>query len=158
MNFRHYQAGDFEELYAIEMACFQPPLRFTKSYMRQILQHPNGAAWVAEDDGVLIGFGIVEWEQEEGELIAYIETLEVSSEFRRKGIGLKLLRLLEGSSLAAGASMIWLHVDSHNKDAKKLYFTSGYENKGAQQNYYGNRHDAEIYCKVLSASSIADLS
>jgi len=37
-----------------------------------------------------------------------------------------LLRLIEGSARAAGAQLIWLHVDAENASAIRLYEAHGY--------------------------------
>src|SRR5208337_260302 len=108
MLYRPYQPEDFAALYAIEKACFQPPLRFGRRYMRQIVDNPNAATWIAEKDGHMAGFAIVEWLQENSATIAYIQTIEVAAAQRCKGIGGELLRRVEASARGAGANAIWL--------------------------------------------------
>ena len=63
MNYRLFQREDFDDLYAIEEICFQPPQRFTRRYMRQIIASQDAATWIAEHDGHMAGFAIVEWAQ-----------------------------------------------------------------------------------------------
>lgn len=150
MNYRLYQSTDFAPLYALEEMCFQPPLRFTKTYMRQVIESPQSATWMAEEQGGIAGFCIVEWEHEGGELLAYVQTLEVAPEHRRKGVGLQLLRRGEASAQSAGAILIWLHVDAENEPALQLYRSQGYELRGRQEHYYGRHRDADIYCKQFA--------
>ena len=95
MLYRFYSAEDFAQLYAIEEACFQPPFRFGRGYMRQLVNRSNAVTWIAEEDGRMAGFAIVEWMRERGGLTAYIQTLEVAPEFRGRGIGGELLRRME---------------------------------------------------------------
>ena len=62
--YRPYMPDDFAALYAIEERCFQPPLRYSRSYMRQLLKNPDSCAWIAEEAGIMSGFAIVEWTRE----------------------------------------------------------------------------------------------
>jgi ribosomal-protein-alanine N-acetyltransferase len=151
VHFRLYQPSDFAQLYAIEEICFEPPLRFGRRYMRQLIANPNAATWIAEEDDQLAGFAIVEWTLEPEHSAAYIQTLEVSPQHRRRGVGLELLRRLEGSAFEAGARLIWLHVDVENESAIRLYRAEGYEQKGRHENYYARHRPAEIYLKQLVA-------
>lgn len=150
MLLRLYQSADFPQLYAIEEACFTPPLRFSRAYMRQLLRSPECVTWLAEDDKQLAGFAIIEWSGAPGEIVGYIQTLEVSPAFRRRGIGLALLRRMEFSARKAGAAQIWLHADVENQPAIRLYRAEGYEQQGRHENYYGGARAAEIYRKQLS--------
>jgi ribosomal-protein-alanine N-acetyltransferase len=152
VHFRLYQPSDFAQLYAIEEICFEPPLRFGRRYMRQLIANPNAATWIAEEDDLLTGFAIVEWTLEPIHSAAYIQTLEVSPQHRRRGVGLELLRRLEGSAIEAGARLIWLHVDVENESAIRLYRAEGYQQKGRHENYYARHRPAEIYLKQLVAA------
>lgn len=149
MLFRRYQPEDFVALYAIEEICFELPLRFPRKYMRELVSSLDAATWIAEDDGSMAGFAIVEWSRGDDETQAYVQTLEVAPEQRRKGIGAELLRRLEGSAEGVGASLIWLHVDSENASSIHLYETHGYTLQGREENYYAHRRPALIYAKML---------
>src|SRR6266581_6329997 len=109
MKYRLFEPEEFDDLYAIEELCFQPPHRFARSYMRQLVGGPDTATWVAEEDGQLAGFAIVEWSQQVVGIGAYIQTIEVLPLQRGRGTGGELMRRLEGSAFAEGAVEIWLH-------------------------------------------------
>lgn len=149
MLYRRYTPKDFDQLYALEEACFQPPLRFGRGYMRQLLSSSDSATWIAEDDGGMAGFGLVESADESGRIVGYIQTLEVAPDKRGQGVGGELLRLIEGSACAAGAVLIWLHVDAENASAIRLYEAHGYLCKAQRANYYARSKDALIYAKGL---------
>lgn len=151
MLYRLYQALDFNQLYAIEERCFQPPLRFGRRYMRQLVESPATVTWIAEQGGRLAGFAVVERSRRDGETVAYIQTLEVDPDHRRRGIGLELLRRLESSAREAGAAAIWLHVDEKNVPALHIYRAQGFERQARHEHYYGDGQAAEIYCKPLKA-------
>ena len=147
-----YKPEDFAALYAIEEACFQPPFRFGRRYMRQIVDNPDSATWIAEQDSRMAGFAIVEWIQDKGAAVAYIQTIEVAADERRRGVGGELLRRVEASARAAGARAIWLHVDVENPAAIRLYVRSGYVSQGKAEHYYARNRAAMVYTKKLAQS------
>jgi ribosomal-protein-alanine N-acetyltransferase len=149
--YRLYTAEDFASLYAIEEVCFQSPFRFGRGTMRQLVHCSNAATWIAEEDGRMAGFAIVEWTREPDEIIAYIQTLEVAPEQRGRGVGGELLLRIEGSARAAGAQAMWLHVDAENEDAIRLYQAHGYLCERREENYYARGRAGLMYSKLLGA-------
>jgi [ribosomal protein S18]-alanine N-acetyltransferase len=150
MLYRPYQPADFAQLYAVEEICFQPPYRFSRAYMRQIVSSADAATWMAEEDGSIAGFAVVEWAVESSDATAYIQTIEVLPAFRRKGVAGELMRRLDDSANKAGAQLIWLHVDAENSAAQRLYERHTYTRQGREENYYPRGRAAIIYVKSLS--------
>lgn len=149
MDYRLYLPDDFAALYAIEEVCFQPPHRFTRMYMRQLIGQANAATWIAEDDGRMLGFGLVEWTCEPHGVVGYVQTLEVLPEVRGQGVGGELLRRLENSAAEAGAAGVWLHVNAANATAIHVYEKSGYRISGREEDYYGRGRAALVYAKLF---------
>ncbi|HEV2487312.1 MAG TPA: N-acetyltransferase [Terracidiphilus sp.] len=149
MLYRLYRPADFPQLYAIEQACFQPPFRFPRRYMQQLVASSAAATWIAEEDQQMTGFAIVEWNNEEGITVAYIQTLEVAPAQRRRGIATELLSRVESSAHAAGAHVLWLHAAESNVPAIHLYRAHGYLPQGREENYYARGIPALIYAKPL---------
>jgi len=149
VRYRLYQPGDFPALYAVEELCFEPPVRFSRVYMRQLIESSNSATWIAEEDANLIGFSIVDWPSGQSESAAYIQTLEVHPAFRGRGIGAELLIRAEESARAAGARSIALHVDIENAAAIRLYESRGYARQGREEHYYARHRAAFVYAKTL---------
>ena len=149
MRYRPYKPEDFSDLYRVEEACFQPPFRFSRSYMRQIVSSPNSATWIVEENGSLAGFAVVDWTVESTSRSAYIQTIEVLPIFRRMGAARELMRLTEESAVKAGANTIWLHVDVENVAAIHLYESGGYILQDREEKYYPRGRDALIYRKLL---------
>jgi|ERR1035441_6688960 ribosomal protein S18 acetylase RimI-like enzyme len=149
MLYRLYRPEDFPQLDAIEQACFEPPFRFSRRSMRHHVSSSYAATWIAEEDGQMAGFAIVEWNQEPDEVIAYVQTIEVAPKRRCFGIGRELISRIEGSARAAGACMIWLHVEVANAGAIQLYEAHGYRCEGREENYYPRGRSAFIYGKRL---------
>jgi len=151
MLYRPVKPEDFDALYAIEEICFQPPFRFGRRYMRRLIDAPSSATWIAEEDGRMAGFAIVEWKQEMAGAGAYLQTIEVRPEQRSRGIGSELLRRAEASVREAGASTLWLHVDAANSGGIRLYKAHGYVLYGREEHYYAPGRGALIYWKSLEA-------
>jgi ribosomal-protein-alanine N-acetyltransferase len=147
--YRLYQPEDFDSLYAIEELCFQPPHRFRRRYMRQLVSRANAATWIAEEQGSLRGFAIIDWGERKSGINAYIKTIEVLPAERGRGVGRELLSRIEGSARAAGAAAIWLHVEAENAGAIRLYESQGYRCEGRQENYYPLGRAALMYVKRL---------
>jgi ribosomal protein S18 acetylase RimI-like enzyme len=156
VEYRLYIPTDFPALYAVEELCFEPPFRFSRAYIRQLIKSADTATWVALQDAELIGFSIIEWPAGQNELTAYIQTLEVHPAFRGRGIGAELLVRAEESARAAGARSIALHVDTENVAAIHLYESRGYARQGREEHYYARHRAAFVYAKPLSSVFVAD--
>jgi len=163
MHYRLFEPDDFHDLYAIEEVCFQPPQRFTRRYMRELINSTNSTTWIAEHNsvsraaagegscslGCMAGFAILEWAQQSDGVVAYIATIEVLPEYRKQGTAAELLRRLEGSANAERAIAIWLHVDIENASAIRLYERLGYHNSGRAEHFYARNRAAAVYVKLL---------
>ena len=153
MEYRLYTPADFPALYAVEELCFAPAFRFSRTLMRQLVESPDSATWIAEEDAEpeieLIGFSIVEWTAGPSKSFAYIQTIEVHPAFRGRGIGGELLSRAEASARAAGAHSIGLHVDVENAAAIRLYESRGYARQGREEHYYARHRAAFVYEKSI---------
>ena len=150
MLYRLYGPEDFPQLYAIEQACFQPPFRFTRRSMQQLVSSPDSATWIAEEDRQMTGFAIVDWAAEVTPITAYIQTIEVAPAHRQRGIASALLRRVEDSASTGGAIAIGLHVAESNTAAIRLYQARGYLPQGRKEDYYAPGLHALIFAKDLA--------
>ncbi len=155
VHYRLYLPDDFASLYAIEELCFERPFRFGRRYMRELIESPTSTTWIAAEDDAMTGFAIVDCLTDKNRTAAYIQTIEVAPAYRQRGIASELLNRLESSGRAAGATMIWLHVDAHNESAIRLYQSRAYRQSGRREHYYARNRAAEIYVKALN-SEIAE--
>jgi len=149
VHYRLYREPDFTQLYAIELACFKPPFRFSRNTMRSLIRDPASATWIAEEDEQMAGFAIIFWAQSPEQPLAYIQTIEVAPTHRKRGIASELLRRAEASARTAGAHVIWLHVSETNAPAIRLYQARGYIEQGREENYYAEGIPALLYAKPI---------
>jgi ribosomal protein S18 acetylase RimI-like enzyme len=146
---RLFEAGDLRALYAIEEACFEPSVRFSRSLMRTLAHDPNCRVWLGIVDAVRVGFAIVGLRGDENSTAAYIWTIEVLPAFRRRGVARQLLARVEESAREARCAAIELHVSERNADALALYAAAGYAQFGVEAGFYGRDEDGLRYRKAL---------
>ena len=152
---RRYVAEDLRALYAIEEACFEPQVRFSRALMRSLAADPDCRIWVGIVDGVRAGFAIVGVkgpEQYKGLVeakAAYLWTIEVLPGFRRMGVAAALMSRVEESAREAGCLAIELHVMRENLDAVALYEGAGYVRVGVEVGFYGRGKDGLRYRKPI---------
>ena len=147
---RLFEAPDLRALYAIEEACFEPSVRFSRSLMRSLADDPNCRTWLGIVDNIRVGFAIVGLSGDDDPTSAYIWTIEVLPAFRRIGVARQLLQSAESSATEAGSSAITLHVSERNPDAVALYEAAGYTLFGTEPEFYGGGENAFRYRKLLA--------
>lgn len=142
---RGYRPGDLDAMYRLDMACFEPVFRFSRSAMRGFAEAPEAVTLLAEANGGLAGFVIAEVADRAG----YIVTIDVGVEWRGKGLARRLMQDLESETRRAGAEVLLLHVYVQNGPAISLYERLGYETTGVSHDFYGTGLHALTYQKSL---------
>jgi ribosomal protein S18 acetylase RimI-like enzyme len=133
-------------MHALDLVCFKEPFRFDLRSMRRFALRVGAIVVVAEAARQLAGFVIVHLER--GRL-AYVVTLDVAPEFRRRGLAKALMAEAERESRASCADRAGLHVFTGNAAAISFYEQLGYERKAFDQGFYGEGFDAFVYLKPL---------
>jgi ribosomal-protein-alanine N-acetyltransferase len=100
---------------------------------------------VASIDGVLEGFAIMKFHDEE----AHLFLLAVEPKSRRYGIGRTLVEWLEKSCQTAGIRNVRLEVRASNNVAKMFYENLGYRLIGQVAGYYDKRESAVVMARAL---------
>lgn len=154
MDYRLYRLEDFAALYAVEEVCFQPPFRFSRRYMYNLVVSPWSVTWIAEEETRIAGFAVAEISCGATDPAAYVVTLEVLPEFRRQGAARVLMARIEASAAAAGAGSMWLHVDPANTGAVRLYRSLGFAPRGEEPDFYAVGHHALLFAKSLTPQGL----
>ncbi len=144
---RPYAPGDFEQLYAIDQACYPPGIAYSKRTLRWFLRLPGAECLVAEAAGQIAGFILAEHEGERAHLI----TIDVLGAERRRGVGTALLRAIEQSLAGRGVRQIELETATDNHAAIAFWQKHGYGTVGVLRNYYLSGLDAYSMHKPLPA-------
>jgi ribosomal-protein-alanine N-acetyltransferase len=142
---------DLEAMYALDHLCFEEPFRFTWSTMRRFAARADAIALVAEA-GVeptagLAGFVIVHVDRRDRS--AYVVTLDVHPDRRRRGIAHTLLAEAERLAHEAGARSMHLHVYTGNGGAISFYDSRGYVRQTLEPDLYATGVDAWTCVKAL---------
>jgi len=139
---------DLDRLCEIETECFREEA-FTKGQILQLLKEYNCVNLVARMDGKITGFVIGMMYVERKALNAHILTIDVSTAYRRRGIGQLLLQEMERIFREKGVKVSHLEVREDNLAAINLYGKLGYEKIGKLRNYYGKANG--VYFKKVLA-------
>ena len=150
-NLRSCRAGDFETLYEIDQACYEPKIAYSRGELRDYLRFPGGECVIAESEGSVAGFCLAAREDGYGHII----TIDVLQPFRRRGAGTALLAEIERRLSAGGAREIWLETATDNEAAIAFWKKHGYRKRGVRKGYYPGNRDAHAMSKKV-ASSVND--
>ena len=143
---RKMTLDDLEQVIAIDQMSFSLPWP-TRSFQFELTDNPASRCWVAESDGRVVGM-LVGW------LIVdeiHIATIAVHPDFRKQGIGKKLLSFALQSARDEGAISSFLEVREGNIVALEMYRKFGYVEEGRRMGYYKDNGEDAI---LLSLSPL----
>lgn len=144
--FRPATKDDIPELVALDHLCFPKEQAYGAHVFMDILNWPGALHIVAEHKGQIIGFvaGIPD------KIFIHMITLDVHPDFRRKGLGNRLMDMIESMSKDLNAKLVVLEVGVDNEAAINLYLARGYTTNGTLKNYYSNGKHAYVMSKLLA--------
>ncbi len=139
--------ADIPDVMRIERRSFSMP--WQDSTFHALMRRPSACLLTAEANGDVVGFAVLWFAADEGEL----GDLAVDPECRGRGIGRALVaRSIEEATLR-GARTLFLEVRDSNEAARGLYESAGFEMVGRRADYYsGPREDACVMRLVLQNS------
>ena len=111
-----------------------------RSFRFEVTDNPASRCWVAEIDRRIAGM-VVAW------LFVnevHIATIATHPDFRRMGIGSRLLSHTLLQALEEGARSSFLEVRESNLAAQELYRRFGYEEAGRRRRYYRDNDEDAI--------------
>ena len=142
---RPFAASDFPLLLAIDQRCFVPGVAYDEWELAHFMSGPTARTLVAEADGVVAGFIVVEWRPRIS--TATLITLDVLERYRLHRIGSLLLEAAEQILRIEGIERHTLQVDTQNTAAIHFYKHHGFGAVDTLPNYYGNGADAFMMVK-----------
>lgn len=143
MNFEivKMRAEHIPEIARLEAECFSQP--WSENALSEELKNENSHFLAAVSDGVLGYIGVQEICGE-----AYITNVAVFGEYRKEGIGRKLLNEACSGAKERGCEFITLEVRESNSAAISLYESEGFEKAGVRKNFYSSpTENGIIYTK-----------
>lgn len=143
---RDARPEDLPRLWALDRVCFEPGIAYSRREMQRFLFLPGARSILAEADGELRGFALG---YPDASNVARVVTLDVHPDFRRHGLGRRLLRELLSRLADAGSARTLLEVDVRNSGAIEFYRREGFREVGRLASYYGPGLDAFEMAKPL---------
>lgn len=141
---REMRESDLDRVMRIERDSFSTP--WSPSSFRSLLSRRDAGLWVAEAEGEVVGYAVIWYVMGEAEL----GNVAVAREWRRRGIGGRLLRWAVERSHARGTRRLYLEVRESNRGAQELYERHGFVQIGLRRRYYRSPvEDAKVMCLDL---------
>ena len=132
--------GDLPAVHSIERASFTTPWP-SHAYKSELETNRLASYLVVRADGDIVGYAGIWLMVDE----AHITTFAIHPEWRRRGIGERLLVAVLDVALARGAREATLEVRLSNVAARRLYEKYGFRPVGLRPRYYtDNGEDALI--------------
>lgn len=146
MEFVQMGSAHVTKVAELERQCFSAP--WSENAIRGELTNPLSLWIVAVDGQTVAGYVGSHSVMDEADMM----NLAVAPEFRRKGIGARLVNALVEALRSNGVLRLTLEVRASNEAAHGLYNTMGFVQVGRRTNYYSNpKEDALILRKEWEA-------
>jgi ribosomal-protein-alanine N-acetyltransferase len=128
-----------DDLYEVEKQCFEEEA-FSKQQIGFLLGDYSAVSFVARVNSRIAGFIIGRIDLIRNQPVGHIMTIDVVPDFRRRGIGRRLMLEIESIFREKGARECRLEARLGNVAALKLYERLGYKKIAVLKNYYGKTH------------------
>ena len=145
IRLRPMRESDLPRVYHLEK--ISQPVPWPLPFFRRELRG-GVSCWVLEQDREIIGFGLVAFV----EGWAHIMNMCVAPEYRRRGLGQRILLHLLRVATRGGYRRAWLEVRVTNRPAILLYRKSGFRTRRILRGYYRTREglrDGLVMVRVL---------
>lgn len=146
---RKMTMNDLEQVVAIDQVSFSLPWP-ARSFQFELTDNPASRCWVVELDGKIVAM-IVSW------LILdelHIATIATRPDFRKQGIGKKLLTHALKSARDEGVTRSFLEVRESNEVAINMYKSFGFVEDGRRKEYYKDNHEDAILMTLNDLSHL----
>jgi len=139
LKIRKMTLDDLEQVVAIDQGSFSLPWP-PRSFQFELTDNPASRCLVADLDGHVVGMAVAWLIVDE----IHIATIATHPDFRKQGIGEKLLSFILQSARDEGALTSFLEVREGNDAALKMYHKFGYIESGRRKGYYKDNDEDAI--------------
>jgi ribosomal-protein-alanine N-acetyltransferase len=136
---------NLNEILEIERNAFEKKETFPKEYFLELSKKWPDGFLVAKLDREIVGYAIGEKDKDSGLIIS----VAVKKEWRRRGIGKRLVEKLLENFKKEGMKIVFLHVREENREAINFYQALGFRIIELVENYYSNGENAYLMEKTL---------
>ncbi len=143
MIYRNWEKDDNEKISQLEIKCFNSP--WSLQMIEDTYSTNNFVGYVCEEDGEIIGYIGLIFDNWDGSIL----NIAVDSEYRKNGIGTKLMELAIEFLKGRDIENLYLEVAKSNLNAQSLYTKLGFQAVGIRKKYYNYTEDAIVMAKSL---------
>ncbi len=136
--------ADVSRIHRIERKCFGRRA-FSKAHIIWVLNNPTADTYLYYDDKRPVATIML---NREGD-VARVVSIGVLLEYRRSGIGAKLMMMAEKLMGEQGVNVMKLEVSVNNNGAIAFYRRLGYDFDGILKGYYSWGEDAHVMRKGI---------
>lgn len=137
------EEGHLDAVAALEQQCFSDP--WPRDLLSRQLQSGRHVLLCALCDDTVAGYAGFEYVLDEG----YIGNVAVSTDFRRRGLGRKLVEAMLECAQRRELAFLTLEVRAGNEPARGLYEAMGFHVVGVRKNYYEKPTEDAILMTVF---------
>ncbi|MGD0611172.1 MAG: ribosomal protein S18-alanine N-acetyltransferase [Anaerolineales bacterium] len=148
---RRMRLEDVPAVHAIDELSFSLPWP-ERSFKFEATENPAARAWIAEADGRVVAMLVLWLIVDE----AHIATIATHPDFRRQGIGDKLLLQALTAARAEGAKLAFLEVREGNPAAQSMYSKHGFEVTGRRPRYYRDNNEDALLMTLDHLNALED--
>ena len=143
MQVRELRAEHIDMVAELEKLCFAHPLSKTNLGMLLPGGIGNGFVIIDEEKSVAAAYGGIICVLDEGQML----NVATHPEYRRRGLGRKIMETVIGYAREKGITFITLEVRESNAAAIGLYETFGFYQVGRLKNYYDSPKEDGLILK-----------
>jgi ribosomal-protein-alanine N-acetyltransferase len=129
-SIRAMRATDLPAVMRIEMSSYSMP--WSEQTFRSLLRRADADMLIVEAAEQVIGYSASWYVLDQAEL----GNVAVSAEWRRNGVGARLIEIVLTRAAERGVREVFLEVRPSNEDAQRLYQRFGFRTVGRRKNYY----------------------
>lgn len=149
MTIRIMTAADAGEVARLTSACLNLPAWDAAAYTNLLGAAGRGGGFVAEAGGEMAGFSCFRVTGQDAESL----TLAVRADWRRCGLGPRLLAQTLREATRRGAARMFLEVRAQNAEALRMYEGMGFRRIGLRRGYYFSPADDALTLECALPSS-----
>jgi len=139
VRIRQATPDDLDAVLRLEKLCFLSP--WPRGDIARDFSRPGSHYVMAQTaDGTVVGYGVVWFVFDRG----HVASVAVDPEYRRHGVGTRLMFALLDACVARGVDRMSLEYRESNTAAAVLYEKLGFEYEGVRQGYYADTGEDAI--------------
>ncbi|MCL2563340.1 MAG: ribosomal protein S18-alanine N-acetyltransferase [Oscillospiraceae bacterium] len=143
IKIRTAEPRHLDEITRIEHEHFPHPC-WSRELIERKLCDPDTRFLVAEADGVVLGYAVLQRIPPEAELL----NIAVDTPAQRQGLGRRMILQLMDEASGQGIETMYLEARASNAGALALYRSLGFEQTGRRRAYYQNPVEGAVLMMV----------